>query len=393
MKSNKTIFAQLTEYIPRHEFYAYVQRYNGHHKIHHFTCWEQFLCMLFAQLTFRESLRDIEACLRSARSKLCHAGIYSTVSKTTLARANEHRDWRIYRDLGNSLIQRAIKLYANDPFSVSLKHIVYALDSTSIELCVSLFPWAAYAKDSAAVCIHTLMNLRGNIPSVIVITDKSVSELKVLDQLIIDPGAIYLIDRGYIDFARLYAMHQNRAFFVTRARANFSFTRLYSAKTNKAHGILYDQVGVVKGYRSRKRFPDKLRRIKYIDSQTQKQLVFFTNNMTLSAKTIAELYRARWQIELFFKWIKQHLRIKAFFGRTENAVKTQIWIAVSAYVLVAIVKKELRISASLYTILQILSVSLFEKTSIFRALSDYEEKFISNSSQLTLLPDGETTGQ
>lgn len=391
--TNKTIFSQIMEYIPRYEFYKHVKRYNGQYKVRSFTCWEQFLCMSFAQLTFRESLRDIEACLRSAHKKLCHAGIYSKVSKSTLAKANENRDWRIYKDLGCALIERANKLYSDDVFSVSLKNIVYALDSTSVELCVSLFPWAAYSKNSAAVCMHTLLNLRGNIPSVIVITDKSVSELKVLDQLIIEPEAIYVIDRGYIDFARLYRMHQSHAFFVTRARANFSFKRMYSAPVDKAQGILYDQTGVVKGYRARKHFPDKLRRVKYVDSKTRKQLIFFTNNMTLSAKTIADLYRSRWQVELFFKWIKQHLRIKAFFGRTENAVKTQIWIAVSTYVLVAIVKKELNLNLNLYTILQILSVSLFEKIHIYQLFSDHSEINTRFSDQLQLFPDGKTTGQ
>ncbi len=387
MNTGKTIFTQLMEFIPRYEFNKHVKRYNGHYKVHNFTCWEQFLCMSFAQLTYRESLRDIEACLRSTFRKLYHTGIQSKVSKSTLARANENRDWRIYRDLGYTLIQRANQLYSDDAFAVSLKNIVYALDSTCIELCVSLFPWAAYSKRQATVCMHTLLNLRGNIPSVIVITDKTVSELKVLDQLIMEPGAIYVIDRGYIDFARLYNIHQSQAFFVTRAKANFSFKRLYSAPVNKAQAIVYDQIDVVKNYTARKSFSDKLRRIKYFDSKTQKQLVFFTNNMTLSATTIADLYRSRWQIELFFKWIKQHLRIKAFFGRSENAVKTQIWIAVSIYVLVAIVKKELNINLNLYTILQILSVSLFEKTSIFRALSDCEENNISISQQLPLFSD------
>jgi Domain of unknown function (DUF4372)/Transposase DDE domain len=393
MNTGKTIFTQLMEFIPRYEFNKCVKRYKGYYKVHSFTCWEQFLCMSFAQLTYRESLRDIEACLRSTFRKLYHTGIQSKVSKSTLARANENRDWRIYRDLGYSLIQRANQLYSDDAFAVALKNIVYALDSTSIELCVSLFPWAAYSKRQAAVCMHTLLNLRGNIPSVIVITDKSVSELKVLDQLLIEPEAIYVIDRGYIDFARLYRMHQSHAFFVTRARANFSFKRLYSAPVDKTQGILYDQTGVVKGYSSIKHFPDKLRRVKYFDLKTQKQLIFFTNNMTLSAKTISDLYRSRWQIELFFKWIKQHLRIKAFFGRTENAVKTQIWIAVSTYVLVAIVKKELNLNLNLYTILQILSVSLFEKTSIYQVFSDCGEENYRISNQLNLFLDSKTTGQ
>jgi hypothetical protein len=393
MNIGKTIFTQLMEFIPRYEFNKYVKQYNGHYKVHNFTCWEQFLCMSFAQLTYRESLRDIEACLRSTFRKLYHTGIQSKVSKSTLARANENRDWRIYRDLGYALIQRANQLYSNDEFAVSLKNIAYALDSTSIELCVSLFPWASYSKEQAAVCMHTLLNLRGNIPSVIVITDKSVSELKVLDQLIIEPGAVYIVDRGYIDYDRLYKIHQSHAFFVTRARSDFSFNRLYSKKADKTNGIRCDQIGILKGYKSIKRFPNKLRRIKYFDQQTQKQLVFITNNMTLSAKTISDLYRSRWQVELFFKWIKQHLRIKAFFGRTENAVKTQIWIAVSTYVLVAIVKKELKIDLNLYTILQILSVSLFEKTSIYQAFSDSDYKKLDFNAQLPLFSVGTTTGQ
>lgn len=393
MNIGKTIFTQLMEFIPRYEFNKYVKRYNGHYKVHSFTCWEQFLCMSFAQLTYRESLRDIEACLRSTFTKLYHTGIQSKISRSTLAKANEIRDWRIFRDLGYILIDRANQLYSNDDFAVSLKNIVYALDSTTIELCVSLFPWAAYSKEQAAVCMHTLLNLRGNIPSIIVITDKSVSELKVLDQLIIEQGAIYIVDRGYIDYTRLYNIHRSPAFFVIRARSTFSFKRLYSQQADKANGIKCDQIGLLKGCSSRKSFPDKLRRIKYFDQQTQKQLVFITNNMTLSAKTISDLYRSRWQVELFFKWIKQHLRIKAFYGRTENAVKTQIWIAVSTYVLVAIVKKELKIDLSLYTILQILSVSLFEKTSIYSVFSDPDYKKLSFNAQLPLFSFGATTGQ
>jgi hypothetical protein len=349
--------------------------------------------MSFAQLTYRESLRDIEACLRSIHKKLYHLGINSKISKSTLAKANENRNWRIYRDLGYYLINRANQLYSNDDFAVSLKNIVYALDSTSIELCVSLFPWAAYSKDQAAVCMHTLLNLQGNIPSVIVITDKFISELKVLDQLILEQGAIYIVDRGYIDYARLYRIHQSQAFFVTRARSDFGFKRLYSQKPDKTNGIRYDQIGILKTKNSRKLFPDKLRRIQYFDQHTQKHLIFFTNNLILSAKTISDLYRSRWQVELFFKWIKQHLRIKAFFGRTENAVKTQIWIAISTYVLVAIVKKELKINLNLYTILQVLSVSLFEKTSIYQAFSDSDYKNLNFNTQLSLFTDSITTGQ
>jgi hypothetical protein len=393
MKTNKTIFSQLMEFIPRYKFYKYVKRYKGHYKIHSFTCWEQFLCMAFAQLTYRESLRDIEACLRSANNKLCHVGIYSKISRSTLAKANETRNWRIYRDLGYYLINRANQLYSDDDFAVTLKNITYALDSTTIDLCASLFPWAAYCKTLAAVKMHTLLNLRGNIPSVIVITDSFVSELKVLDQLLIEPGAIYILDRGYIDFSRFYKIHQSQAFFVTRAMSNFSFNRMYSQKVDKTIGIQYDQTGVLKSYNTKKHFPDKLRSIKYFDKLSNKKLVFLTNNMTLSARTIVELYRSRWQIELFFKWIKQHLKIKAFFGRTENAVKTQIWIAVSTYLLVCIVKKELNLNLNIYTILQILSVSLFEKTLISQALSDSCYKNDDFYTQLPLFTDVQTSGQ
>ncbi|MCK5466821.1 IS4 family transposase [Candidatus Parcubacteria bacterium] len=384
MNIGKSIFAQLMEFIPHYEFSKCVKKYQGNYKVHKFACWEQFLCMAFAQLTYRESLRDIEACLRSAKQKLYHLGIKSKISRSTLANANERRDWRIYRDLGYSLIQRANKLYSGKDFAISLKNVVYALDATSIELCVSLFPWAAYCKKQAAIQMHTLLNLRGNIPSVIVITDKKFSERKILDELIIESGAIYILDRGYTDYARFYSIHQNQAYFLTRARINFSFKRLYSLKVDKTTGIQCDQIVCIKHYNCKKLFPDKLRRIKYTDLETGKHLVFLTNNMNLPAKTIADLYRSRWQIELFFKWIKQHLRIKAFYGRTENAVKTQIWIATSIYVLIAIVKKELKLELNLYTILQILSVSLFEKVPILQALSDFDCQRTSPDSQMSL---------
>jgi len=393
MNTGKTIFAQLMEFISHHQFNTCVRRYNGHYKVLHFTCWEQFLCMSFAQLSYRESLRDIEVCLRSNEKKIYHLGIRSRISRSTIAYANEKRDWRIYRDLGYVLIERATALYANENFAVSLKNITYALDSTTIDLCASLFPWACYCKTMASVKMHTLLNLRGNIPSVVIITDAFISELKVLDQLLIETGAVYILDRGYIDYARLYNIHKNHAFFVTRARSDFDFQRLYSQKVNKEQGIQCDQTGLLHNYRSRKLFPDKLRRIKYFDKETNKQLIFFTNNMSLSAITITDLYRSRWQIELFFKWIKQHLRIKAFFGRSENAVKTQIWIAVCTYVLVAIVKKELRIQLSLYNILQILSVSLFEKTLILQQLSESNYKNYNNLTQLPLFSDDVMFGQ
>lgn len=393
MKIGKSIFTQLMEFAPRYQFDKCVNRYNGHYKVLRFTCWEQFLCMAFAQLTYRESLRDIEACLRSKSKKLYHIGIRNRVSRNTLANANSKRDWHIYQDFGHILIERANNLYKDDNFAAILKDTVYALDSTSIELCVSLFPWAAYSKRQGAVCIHTLLNLRGNIPSVIVITDKTVSELKVLDQLIIEPGAIYVLDRGYIDYTRFRNIHQNQAFFVTRAKADLVFKKVYSNETDKAAGIKYDWVVTVRNPDSKKVFPWNLRLIKFYDSKTETYLVFLSNNMSLSAKTISDLYRSRWQIELFFKWIKQHLRIKAFYGRSENAVKTQIWIAVSAYVLVAIIKKELKVELSLYTILQILSVSLFENIKITDALSDFKIQRSCPELEAPLLFNQKTLGQ
>jgi hypothetical protein len=370
MNKEKTIFSQILDFVPAYEFRKYVEKYKGHYKVHKFTCWEQFICMAFAQLTYRESLRDIEACFCANKQKLYHLGIRSKISRSTLADANERRNWRIYRDLALYFIECANKLYSKDAFPNDLKNIVYALDSTSIELNVILFPWAIYGKNHAAVCMHTLLNLRGNIPTVIVITSKLVSELKVLDQLEIEKNAIYIMDRGYIDFSRFYKIHKEEAFFVTRAKTDFKFKRLYSHKIDKNLGIKCDQIIHLKNKNSFTNFPEKLRRIKYKDSKTKKQLVFITNNINLSAKTIIELYRSRWQIELFFKWIKQHLRIKAFYGRSENAVKTQIWIAISIYTLIAIIKKKLNIKLSLYIVLQILSVSIFEKVPILQALSE-----------------------
>jgi hypothetical protein len=385
MNIGKTIFAQIMDFVPKYEFNKCVKRYNGHYKVHHFSCWEQFLCMSFAQLAYRESLRDIEVCLRSVKQKLYHLGIKSKISRSTLADANERRDWRIYRDFGQLLIEHAHKLYANDTFAITLKNTVYALDSTTIDLCVSLFPWATYCKSQAAIKMHTLLNLRGNIPSVIVITDARVSELKILDQLIIEPGALYVMDRGYFDFSRLWTIHQRRGFFVTRMISNVRFQRIYSEKVHKETGIQCDQIVQFQTQYARERFPSKVRRIRYLDPNSEKRLVFLTNNMDLSAETIAALYRSRWQIELFFKWVKQHLRIKAFYGTSENAVKTQIWIAVSIYVLVAIIKKQLKLGLNLYTILQILSVSLFEKTSILQALSDFDCQRTSPDLQMPLI--------
>ena len=369
MDIGKTIFAQLMDFLPVYEFHKCVQRYNGHYKVKHFSCWNQFLCMAFAQLTYRESLRDIEACLRSAQRKLYHMGFRSNVSRNTLAHANQIRDWRIYADFAQILIGQARRLYANDSFGVELDQTVYALDSTTIDLCLSLFPWAKFRDHKGAVKLHTLLDLRGSIPSLIIITHGKVHDVNILDQLIFEPGAFYIIDRGYLDFDRLYAIHQASAFFVTRAKSNFRFRRLYSRPVDKSTGVQSDQIVILEGFYSRKAYPDKLRRIRYFDTDQNKRFVFLTNNFTLSALTIAQLFQCRWQIEIFFKWIKQHLRIKAFYGTTENAVKTQIWIAITVYVLVAIIKKQLKIDLSLYTILQILSVTLFEKTPILQALS------------------------
>jgi hypothetical protein len=325
--------------------------------------------MAFAQLTYRESLRDIQACLRAANKKLYHMGIRSKVSRNTLANANQVRDWRIYADFAQVLIKEARRLYANEDFAVQLEQTVYALDSTTIDLCLSLFPWALFRNRKGAVKLHTLIDLRGNIPTVVIITHGKVHDVNILDNLIIEAGAIYVMDRGYVDFERLYTIHQSSAFFVTRAKSNFNFRRLYSKPVDKSTGILCDQIIVLNGFYAKKAYPDKLRRIKYYDADKNKKLVFLTNNFMLPALAIADIYRCRWQVELFFKWIKQHLRIKVFYGTSENAVKTQIWIAISVYVLVAIVKKRLKLNQSLYIILQILSVSLFEKTPILQALT------------------------
>jgi transposase len=375
MNRGKTIFAQLMEFISPYEFRKYVNRYKGHYKVLRFTCWEQFLCMVFAQLTYRESLRDIEVCLRTMGKKLYHLGIRSTISRNTLAHANEKRDWRIYRDLGQQLIKRATSLYADDDFSLSLKNVVYALDSTTIELCMSLFPWASYSKNQAAVKMHTLLNLRGNIPSLVIITSAFVSDIEILKRMTLETDAFYIIDRAYFDFETLFNIDKARAFFIIRMKKNIKFKRIYSFNIDKTTGVRCDQIIKITSEYARPRYPKQLRRIKYYDQVTNKYLTFATNNTDLEASTICHLYRYRWQIELFFKWIKQHLRIKAFFGRSENAIKTQIWIAVSTYVLVAIIKKELNIRCSLHTMLQIFSISIFDKVPILEAFSNpkYQE--------------------
>lgn len=386
MFTGKLIFSQMMDYLPMHIFHRSVQRYSGHHKVKSFTCLDQYLCMAFAQLTYRESLRDIEACLRARQNKLYHMGIRGKVARNTLANANKVRDWRIYADFAQSLICTARKLYINDDFGVELDETVYALDSTTIDLCLSVFPWANFRQNKAAIKLHTLLDLRGSIPTFIHISDGKLHDVNVLDHLIPEPGSFYVMDRGYLDFTRLYRMNLCAAFFVTRAKSNLQFRRLYSHPIDKNTGLKCDQTIMLTGFYPSKNYPEKLRRIKYHDAETNKTFVFLTNNFTLPALTIAQLYRCRWQIELFFKWIKQHLRIKSFYGTTENAVKTQIWIAVSVYVLVAIIKKRLNVRASLYTILQILSVTIFENTSLLQILinSDYKTETLEYPKQLNL---------
>jgi Domain of unknown function (DUF4372)/Transposase DDE domain len=361
MNKGKLVFAQVTQHVPLTTFRRCVARYGGEHKVKSFSCLEQYLCMAFAQLTYRESLRDIEACLRAQAGKLYHMGIKSRVSRSTLADANEVRDWRIYAEFAQSLIGIARRLYAGEPFGVDLKDTVYALDASTIDLCLSVFPWAPFRSTKAAVKLHTLLDLRGNIPTFLHISDGKLHDVKVLDLLRPEPGAFYIMDRGYLDFERLHRLHDAGSFFVTRAKSNLQAQRRYSHPVDRSTGLMCDQTIVLTGFYSCQDFATPLRRIRFKDPLTGKRLVFLTNNVALPAITITELYRCRWQVELFFKWIKQHLRIKVFFGTSENAVKTQIWIAVSVYVLVAIVKKRLNLSASLYEMLQILSLTLFER--------------------------------
>ena len=369
MNTGRTIFSQLMDFLPTHEFRSCVERYNGNHKIKSFSCWDQYLCMAFAQLTCRESLRDIQACLRSANQKLYHMGIRGKVSRNTLAHANQVRDWRIYADFAQVLLGKARQLYAGDSFGIELDQTVYALDATTIDLCLSLFPWATFRRRKGAVKLLTLLDLRGNIPTIAVITSGRVHEVNILDKIPVEAGAIYILDRAYLDFSRLHRIHQASAFFVARAKSGIRFQRLYSMPVDKASGLQCDQLVSLHGFYARKDYPGKLRRIRFYAPEQDRRLIFLTNNTTLTALTIARLYKCRWQIELFFTWIKQHLRIKAFYGNSENAVKTQIWIAISVYVRVAIVKKRLGLDQSLDTILQILSVTLFEKTPILQALS------------------------
>ena len=387
MYTGPTIFSQVMQHLPWHHFHRCVQRYRGDYKVKEFKCSDHFRVMSFAQLTYRESLRDIEACLRAMRSKLYHMGIRTTVSRNNLSNANEQRDWRIYAEFAQHLIVEARRLYADEELSVDLDASVYALDSTTIDLCLSMFPWARFRRHKGAVKLHTLMNLRGSIPEFILISDGKMHDVNVLDYFVPTAGAYYLMDRGYLDFKRLYEINSCQAFFVTRAKDNFTFKRRYSRSVDKTTGLICDQTVILTTFYPAKAYPDPLRRIKFRDPEDPNSLlVFLTNDFTLPAMTITKLYKARWMIELFFKWIKQHLRIKAFLGTTPNAVKTQIWIAISTYLLVAILKKRLRIEVSLYTILQILSVSLFEKTPILQAFQswDYETEIPQCHNQLIL---------
>ncbi len=374
MHAGRFVFSQLMDFLPKYEYDKCVRRYLGNHRVRTFSCYDQFLCMAFAQLTYRESLRDIVTCLEVLKPKLFHVGFRGKVSRSTLADANENRDWRIYADFAQVLIAEARGLYADEDFGVELDNTVYALDASTIDLCLSLFPWAKFRRTKGAVKLHTLLNLRGSIPEFIHISDGKLHDVNVLDMMIPETGSIYVMDRGYVDFKRLYALHQATAFFVTRAKSNLRCKRRYSHPVDKTTGLRCDQTIVLTGVRSKKDYPETMRRVVYRDAETTKRFVFLTNNFVLPALTIAQLYKARWQVELFFKWIKQHLRIKAFYGTSENAVKTQIWIAVCVYVLVAIVKKHLGLDHSLYTILQILSVGLFEKTPVLRAFPGYDSR-------------------
>ena len=372
MNAGRTVFSQLLEFLPHQEFQKCVGRYAGDRYLKNLSCWDQYLAMAFAQLTYRESLRDIEACLGSVSGKLYHVGFRGKVARSTLADANELRDWRIYADFAQVLIGIARPLYAHDPIGVDLDQSLYALDSTTIDLCLLLFPWAKFRTHKAAVKMHTLLDLHGNIPTFIRITDGKVHDVNILDEIMPEAGAFYVMDRGYIDFERLFVLTLSSAFFVVRTKSNVLLERRYSHAVDKSTGVRSDQTVILSSFQSASAYSDPLRRVSYFDAETGKRLKFLTNNFALPALTIAQIYKSRWQVELFFKWIKQHLRIKKFYGTSENAVKTQIWIAVSVYVLVAIVRKRLGLEASLYQILQILSLTLFEKTPVLRALHAFD---------------------
>jgi hypothetical protein len=386
VNEGRLVFAQLTQHLPLTTFRRCVAKYDGEHKVKSFSCLDQYLCMAFAQLTFRESLRDIEACLRAQIAKLYHMGIRGRVSRSTLADANEVRDWRIYAEFAQRLIGIARGLYVDEPFGVDLKETVYALDSTTIDLCLSVFAWAPFRSTKAAIKLHTLLDLRGNIPSFIHISDGKWHDVNILDHLFPEPGAFYVMDRGYLDFTRLYRFHEAGSFFVTRAKSNLKAQRRYSHPVDRSTGLICDQTVTLTVFYSRQGFEAPLRRVRFKDPETGKTLIFLTNNFALPALTITKLYRQRWQIELFFKWIKQHLRIKSFFGTSENAVKTQVWIAISAYVLVAIVKKRLNLTASLYETLQILSLTMFEQMPLDQLLSKstHDENPLDAANQLNL---------
>lgn len=387
MHEGRMVFAQLMDHAPIREFRRCVARYDADYRLRRFSCWDQFLSMAFAQLTYRESLRDIEACLRSSPTRLYHLGIRGQVSRSTLADANERRDWRVYADFAQSLIAIARPLYANDSFGVQLNETVYALDSTTIDLCLSLCPWAPFKDGRGAVKLHTLLDLRGSIPSFIRITHGRVSDLSTLDDIAFEPGAFYVLDRAYVDFKRLWRLHQSGAFFVTRSWKNTQFVRIDSRPVEPSSGLRCDQTIRFSGVFSRSDYASPARRVRYTDPQTAKKLVFLTNNFSLPALTIAQLYRSRWRVEIFFKWIKQHLRIKSFYGYSDNAVRTQIWIAVAVYVLVAIARKRLQLDVSLYSLLQVLSVNLFEKTPILQAFQRQQPTNVLNTAgtQLNLL--------
>ncbi|MCB0540959.1 MAG: IS4 family transposase [Bacteroidetes bacterium] len=387
MNSGRTILSQVFDFVSNYEFDKCVSKYQGNYRVRSFTCWEQFIVMAFAQLTGRESLRDIESCLGAVSSKLYHSGVRSNIKKSTLADANEKRDWRIYAEFAQLLIQEARNLYKDDnSFSVDINEIAYALDSSTIDLCLSLFPWAKFRKNKGAVKMHTQLDLRGSIPTFIEISDGKLHDVNILDLLILEPGAFYIMDRTYLDFERLYYMHQCLTFFVIRQKHNFNYQRLYSRKVNKNLGFKCDQTIKLTGFYTSKKYPEKLRRVKYYDEERDKTLVFIANNFVYSAEIIAQLYKERWKIELFFKWIKQHLRIKQFFGTTLNAVNTQIWIAVSVYLLVAIMKKKLKLEQELYTILQILSISIFEKVPVNQLFENknYKNNYDSDCNQLKM---------
>ncbi len=387
MNEGKTVFSQIMSYFPRYEFDKKVLKYKGNYRVRNFKCWDQFLCMCFAQLTYRNSLRDIEACLTAQPQKLYHMGIRGNVTRTNLANANENREWKIYAEFAQYLIHMAKNLYRFDKLEdIDLNNIVYALDSTTIDLCLSIFPWAKFRRAKGAIKLHTLLDLRGYIPTFIEITEGSVHDVNILDVLIPEPGSYYIMDRGYIDYKRLYRLNNELGYFVIRAKKNLKFRRIYSNKIDKSKGLRCDQIIKLTGHYQKKDYPEKLRRVKFYDIENKRYYVFLTNNFEISAMTVALLYKSRWKVELFFKWIKQHLKIKTFYGTSFNAVRTQIWISICVYVIIAIIKKSLNIEKSLYNILQILSVSVFEKVPIFQLLTKQGCKSMgdSDSKQLTL---------